>query len=115
MSNHLKIYSENNNLNLKIGLDTYYCINNNVDINIINTIINDINNKNYFVKSFHFWLMSSKILIKYNLTNFNNNINFDVYYDSNFVGTINFKCREVKTESSTQLDILSNIFNQLSL
>ncbi len=115
MSNsHLKMNYNGSTYTLNIGFDTYISQNINIDKNILEFILKNLNNNNYFVKNSHIWFYNCNIIMKYKLSNYNNTINFDVFETEHLIGFMSFKSIVEKTKSSLQLDELSGIFNKLS-
>jgi hypothetical protein len=114
MSNtHLKLNYNGSNFILNIGFDTYISQNININKNILEFIMKNLNNNNYFVKNSHVWFHNCNITIKYKLSNYNNIINFEIFESVNSIGFMTFKSTIEKTSSSLQFDELSGIFNKL--
>ena len=73
----------------------------------------NLNSNNYFVKTSHILFHNCNIMMKYKLTNYNNNISFEIFENCHKVGDMIFKCTVQKTSNSIVIDEIAGMFGKL--
>jgi len=125
MNNHINFqydYLTNEkvvNINMKIGPDEYTSKINlsfydvtrlNQIIKIFERINHLFKNHKYIVKNFIFYFEESSFTIKYNFTNFNNNLHLNLLNENNWLYGFDLVSKIPKNSSTVEIDNLSSMF-----
>ncbi len=70
---------------------------------------------NFIVKNRMFLFENSDYVIKYEFNNNNNNLILNIFKYDMWIFSFNLNSRVFKTNTDMQIDILSNVFNKISL
>jgi hypothetical protein len=108
-----KIYNDDYISNL--NLINYEMVRAEQIVKLVENIKYIFEKNNFIVKNRMFLFENSDYVIKYEFNNNNNNLILNIYKYDMWLFSFNFNSRVFKTNSDTQIDILTNVFNKISL
>ena len=99
----------------KLDLSFYDNVREQQIVKLADTIKYIFDNYHFIVKNRTFFFENSDFVIKYEFNNNNNNLVLNIYKYNLWLFNFNFTAKVYKNNSSSQIDILSNLFTKFSL